>query len=448
MPNGKIAMVGLGKLGLSIAACFANAGFKVIGVDINEQFINKINKKVAPFYEPGLQKLLEKNVGKNLTASSDFNTIKEARWIFVIVPTPSNKDGSYSNAYVIEAMKSIGKVLKRTDGYKVIVLTSTVFPYTTEKIIKPLLEDVSGKKAGQDFGLCYNPEFIAVGSLIKDFLNQEMVLIGQDDDKAGREIESIYRKVTLIEPHVARMSLLNAEITKIGYNSFMTTKVTFANTIAEICQRTEGADVDQITQALGFDSRIGNKLLKGAIGYGGPCWPRDNKALLCFAKSIGYEPAFLEEVDNANLRIPHSISNVVEELANKKDIIVLLGLSYKPNTPLTVESQSIMLARILAREGFQLLLHDPMAGDVSKEDLAGYAKVRYVKSLKQCLKEGKFFILATPWEEYNKLLPKDFSKKGGGKITILDCWRSMDKSFRISNKKIRYIPWGVSNDAR
>lgn len=446
MEKGKVAFVGLGKLGLSIATCFASRGYRVFGVDINKEFVSKINSKKAPFYEPDLQELLDECVGKMLTASTDYSAINEARWIFVIVPTPSNADGSYLNTYVEAAAKSIGEMLKMSREYKVVSITSTVSPNTMTSLIKPLLEKVSGKNAGSDFGLVYNPEFIAIGSLIRDFLNQEMVLIGQDDEKAGKEIEALYLDVCTKRPNIARMSLLNAEITKVAYNSFMTTKVTFANMLAEICNRVEGADVDQITTALGLDTKIGNQCLKGGIGYGGPCWPRDNKALLQFAIKSGYSPMLPKAIDDMNLAIPYHIADTVERLADKnRDAVVILGLSYKPNTPLTVESQSVMIAKILSEKGFRLLLHNPIINREYSSEFKKFNNVQLASSLEECLSKGTVFILATPWEEYKKLSPRDFTQKGSKRVTIIDCWRSLRSKIKDGgNRNIRYIAWGVA----
>ena len=156
----------------------------------------------------------------------------------------------------------------------------------------------------------------------------------------------------------------------------------------------------------------------------------------------------LKNIDVANLRIPYSMSNAIEKLADKKDIIVILGLSYKPNTPLTVESQSVMLARILAKKGFRILLHDPMASNDSIEELTNYSNAKHVKSLEECIQAGTFFVLATPWDDYKNLLPKDFTKNGGSRITILDCWRVMKKNFKPYNKKIRYIQWGIPDETK
>ncbi|EQD34164.1 UDP-glucose 6-dehydrogenase, partial [mine drainage metagenome] len=202
-PEMTVGMVGLGKLGLSIASCFADNGFNLVGVDINEDFVRKINAGKTPFRETGLQDAISRCAGKSLKASTDFSTLDAARWIFVIVPTPSKKDGVYSNDFVIPAARSIAKVLKQSSGYKVVAITSTVFPGTMNNLIKPLLESESGKKCGRDFGLVYNPEFIAQGSLIRDFLNQEMVLIGEYDKRSGDEIAALYMKVQKTPPNIA-----------------------------------------------------------------------------------------------------------------------------------------------------------------------------------------------------------------------------------------------------
>ncbi|EQD62949.1 UDP-glucose 6-dehydrogenase [mine drainage metagenome] len=225
-----------------------------------------------------------------------------------------------------------------------------------------------------------------------------------------------------------------------AYNSFMTTKVTFANMIAEVCSRTPEADVDRITGALGMDSKVGNKLIKGSIGYGGPCWPRDNRAFLRFAQLNGYAPMLPKAVDDMNLAIPISIADAVDGMANKdKDIVVVLGLSYKPNTPLAVESQPVMLAEALAERGYNMMLHDPMVDPQSIGELGRRSNVHIAQSLDECLAKGTFFIVATPHGAYSKLSPEDF-KVGS---TVLDCWRSMDARFQTQDR-VEYVRWGIS----
>jgi UDPglucose 6-dehydrogenase len=179
----------------------------------------------------------------------------------------------------------IGKALARKNSYHLVVLSSTVMPGATEKI-RQMLEQTSGKRCGEEFGFCYNPEFIALGSVIRDMLNPDMLLIGESDERAGQILAGIYGNVCKSKPVVARMNFVNAELTKLSVNTYVTTKISYANMLAEICEKLPGADADVVTSALGLDSRIGRKYLKGALGYGGPCFPRDNVAFAALARSL------------------------------------------------------------------------------------------------------------------------------------------------------------------
>src|SRR5262249_32804959 len=190
--------------------------------------------------------------------------------------------------------EAIGRALRAKQRFHLVVLTSTVMPGTTGGPVRAALEEASGKRVGQDFGLCYGPEFIALGSVIRDFLNPDFVLIGESDLRSGAMLESLYKEVCENDPPVARMNLVNAEITKLSINSYVTTKISFANMLARICEKLPEADVDVVTAALGLDSRIGTKYLKGAVSYGGPCFPRDNRAFAALARQLD-APADLPE---------------------------------------------------------------------------------------------------------------------------------------------------------
>ncbi|HEV2390625.1 MAG TPA: nucleotide sugar dehydrogenase, partial [Nitrososphaerales archaeon] len=280
-------MVGLGKLGLCLAAVLANSGFDVTGVDVDRRKIDAVNRGESPIYEPGLAELITSG-RKSLRATSDCDAaVAESQATFVVVPTPSSASGGFSLRYVKPAMKSVGGALSHKSAYHLVVLTSTVMPGSMDETVLPVLEQSSGKKCGPDFGLCYNPEFIALGDVVKGLRNPDLVLVGESDKDAGDSISKIHARMCENPSRIERMTFLNAEVAKIAVNAFVTMKMSFANTLAEICERLPSGDVDRITQAIGRDRRIGPTYLKGAIGYGGPCFPRDNVAFATFAKKIG-----------------------------------------------------------------------------------------------------------------------------------------------------------------
>jgi len=431
----QVSVVGLGKLGLCTAGCFASKGYKVIGVDIDIEKINKINQGISPIAETGLSSLLKK-VKNNFKATQDYEeAIINSDVTFIVVATPSLADGSFSNEYLEKSVHKIGEALKKKKGYHLVVVTSTVMPQTTEKVVKYLLEKASRKVCGKDFGLAYNPEFIALGSVIHDFLNPDMILIGEVNKKDGDILEEIYKKTCDNQPQFARMSTVNAEITKISLNCYVTTKITFANSLASICEKVNGADALIVSSALGLDSRIGSKYIRPGLGFGGPCFPRDNKAFSAFARIVETQAKLAEMVDEVNadqiLRVVNKIKTIISNLKKNKDSvrIAFFGLSYKPNTPIIEDAQALNIAELLVNEGFKIRVFDPQAMEAAKSVLGD--RVKYAKDAADCLSAADLAVVAVAWEEFKKI---DF--KG---ITVLDCWHCLDKT---KGKKIEFLGKG------
>src|SRR6188472_4825091 len=340
----KISVVGLGKLGAPLAAVLASKGFDVVGVDLSQTAVEALNARKAPVEEPRLQELIDSH-GARLKATTNVDEAVTATDVtFVIVPTPSDATGRFSNAAVLSAMKSIGLALRRKDTYHLVVITSTVMPGSTGGEIRQALEQHSGRRVGSHLGLCYNPEFIALGSVVRDMLRPDMILIGESDQAAGDLLESIYAKSCDNTPAIRRMNFVNAELTKISVNTFVTTKISYANMLADICDRLPGADVDVVTQAVGTDSRIGTKYLKGAIGYGGPCFPRDNTAFASLARSLGARAELAEATDSINQYQVERVMGAVLGRLPSGGTVGILGLSYKPDTSVVEQSQGVALA--------------------------------------------------------------------------------------------------------
>lgn len=265
-----LSVFGLGKLGTTMLSCFAHKGWKVIGVDVIQDNIDAINEGRSPIFEPRVNELINGNKDKiEATTDAEYAVIN-SHASFIMVPTPSGKDGLFSTKYVEAVCGDIAKALKVKNAYHVIVITSTILMGDTERIGR-MIEDISGKKMGEDFGLAYNPEFIALGRIVMDFLNPDMVLVGESDEKTGSFLESIHNRLTDNDAEVYRMNFYNAELSKISLNAFCTLKITFANTIAEICEKLPGGDSEKVLKAIGSDSRIGTKYFRGGLGFAGPC---------------------------------------------------------------------------------------------------------------------------------------------------------------------------------
>jgi UDPglucose 6-dehydrogenase len=415
-----VTVVGLGKLGSPLAAVLASKGHNVIGVDLNAEFVSQINAGQAPVVEPQLQDLITAHRAR-LRATTDFNdAIPKSDISFIIVPTPSRPDGVFTNQYVIDAVKHIGAALSTTDRYHVVNITSTVMPGSTGGEIREALEKTSGRTVGRDVGLTYNPEFIALGSVVHDLLKPDMLLIGESDPRAGDTLSSVYASTVESNPPIQRMNWVNAEITKIAVNTYVTTKISYANMLAELCDRLAEADVDVVTSAIGKDSRIGTKYLKGALGYGGPCFPRDNKAFAALAHSLGAPADIAVATDVINRRQIDRVLQAVQGLAAKGAIVAVLGMSYKPNTPVVEESQGVMIAQRLASSGFQVVVYDPFALHNTTALLQDEAIP--MQSASDAVRAADVVVIAVPSPEYADI-PAEVYLEGGRRRTVLDCWR-------------------------
>jgi UDPglucose 6-dehydrogenase len=433
-----ISIIGLGRLGSPWAAVLASKGHRVIGVDVNPAAVAAINGGQAPVRETGLEELIAANRAR-LTASADIAlAIRETQITFIVVATPSNAQGAFSLQYVRPAVESIGQALRDKETYHLVVLTSTVMPGDTDRNVRPWLEAQSGKRCGPEgaLGLCYNPEFIALGSVIRDMRTPDMVLIGESDVRAGDMLAGLYQSVCENSPHMARMNFINAEITKLAVNTFVTTKISYANMLARLCERLEGANVDAVTTALGADSRIGRKYLMGAVSYGGPCFPRDNLALQTLAAQLG-APAMLAEathlMNQAQVRL---LTDLVMSLKPRQ--VAILGLAYKTNTDVCEHSFGVALAKSLLSAGAGVAVYDPAAIVNARLELG--EQVVYAGSAGECSRSADVVVIATPWDEFLRLEPSDL-KSDPPKPVIVDCWRILDA--RRFESVATVLPGGV-----
>lgn len=420
-----ISVIGLGKLGSPLAACLAEKGFNVIGVDLNAAYVERINEGHAPVQEPGLEDMIQRNHAR-LSATTDYETaIADTEATFIIVPTPSNSDGVFSLRYIVDACKGIGRALSRKASYHLVVITSTVMPGSTGGEIRETLEKYAGKRCGDDFGLCYSPEFIALGSVIHDLLAPDFVLIGESDERAGDVLVSIYRQLCGDHPAVARMNFINAELAKISVNTFVTTKISYANMLAEICERLPGADVEVVTAAIGLDKRIGARYLRGATGYGGPCFPRDNVAFGRLAHLIGANADIAHATDQINRRQAERLVERLTARLNAGATVAVLGLAYKPDTNVIEESQGIMLVRNLLAKGYAVLAYDPLAMENARAVLGD--NVIYISSAQECVQRADAVVIAIPCQEFETLSPNDVKRDRPYKLIVLDTWRVLDR---------------------
>jgi UDPglucose 6-dehydrogenase len=375
----------------------------------------------APLKETGLEEMIQAN-RERLSATVNYEeAVLGTDATFIIVPTPSDPDGTFSLRNVMIAAEKIGAALRKKQGWHLVVLSSTVMPGSTGGKLLPALEEYSGKKCGEGFGLCYNPEFIALGSVIRDMLNPDMILIGESDERSGEILERFYTGVCDSNPHIRRMNHVNAELTKISVNTFVTTKISYANMLAQVCETLPGADVDVVTSAIGCDSRIGQKYLKGALGYGGPCFPRDNLAFSALARANGVPPILAEATHQLNQSQAPRLAKWILARLPEGGTVGVMGLSYKPNTEVIEESQGLALAKHLLSVGVPVIVYDPAAMENAQPQLVG--NVTFATSAADCARQADVLAITTPWAEFREISPEDFKRHG----TVLDCWRMLDK---------------------
>ncbi|MGZ4357346.1 MAG: UDP-glucose dehydrogenase family protein [Gaiellaceae bacterium] len=415
-----LAVIGLGKLGSPMVACLASKGFEVIGVDVDEARVSAVAEGRAPVFEPGLEELLAANSARIATTTDVREAVSRADVTFIVVATPSDDHGGFSLRYVQPVCEAIGAALRDRESYHTVVLTSTVMPGSTGGPVRSVLEEASGKRCGVDFGLCYSPEFIALGSVIRDFMNPDFLLVGESDSRAGALLADVYARVCDNGAPVARMNFVNAELAKISVNTFVTTKIAFANMLARVCERLPEADVDVVTAALGMDSRIGPKYLRGAISYGGPCFPRDNLAFAALAREIG-APAFVAEAtDRLNRDGIERLAALVQEHLPTNGTAAVLGLSYKPETDVVEESPGLLLAQALAAADMSVLVYDPAALANAEHKLG--AAVAYAQSAEEAIRAADVVVLTTAWTQFRMLKPETFEREGAPPV-VIDCWR-------------------------
>ncbi|PAV13767.1 UDP-glucose 6-dehydrogenase [Methanosarcina spelaei] len=395
----KISVIGSGYVGSVTAACFAEVGHEVVCVDIDKKKMDQINAGISPIYEEGLEELLQKYAGKSLTATTDYEyAITNTDISFICVGTPSAEDGSIDLSIVRAATASIGAVLAKKEGYHVVVVKSTVVPETTEKFVLPILEEISGKIAGKDFGVAMNPEFLREGKAVYDFMHPDKIVVGAIDKKSGDLVSELYRT---FKCEVTRTSLSTAEMIKYANNSLLATKISFANEIGNICKRLN-VDTYEVMEAVGKDSRISPRFLNSGAGFGGSCFPKDVKALIGKAKEIGYSPDLLESVIAVNEKQPILMTEILQKkigsLAGKK--IAVLGLAFKNDTDDIRESRAIPVIAELLRLGTEISAYDPMATENMKRI---FPTIEYSEKAKDALKSADACLVMTEWDEFKQL---------------------------------------------
>ena len=397
----KISVIGTGYVGLVSGTCFAETGNSVICVDIDENKVERLNRKECTIYEPGLELLLERNINQGrLSFTTDLEyAIDNTDIVFLALPTPPGGDGAADLSYVLGMAEKLGAIIKE---YKVIVDKSTV-PVGTADLVAAAIS----KNASVDFDVVSNPEFLREGVAVDDFMKPDRVVIGTSSEKAKKIMERLYKPYVMSGNPLVFMDVRSAELTKYAANSFLATKISFMNEIANVCERT-GANVDMIRKGMGSDERIGKRFLFAGIGYGGSCFPKDVQALERTAKDHDYDFKILNAVMDVNANQKQLFFNRVKYafqggIKGKKAAI--WGLAFKPNTDDIREAPALEIITNLLAEGCKVAAYDPEAmGNV--EGVFG-DKVTYCKSMYEATENADFLIVATEWSVFRT---PDFEK--------------------------------------
>lgn len=397
-----ISVFGLGKLGACIAATLAERGFHVLGVDIDPEKVRRVNAGLPPVDEPLLAETISAGRSR-LRATLDPQEAVATDASFFIPPSPSLPDGSFSNEYLLKAMHPLAKCVRDANkkGH-LFVVSSTTTPGAVRKVIIPMLEKETGWNCPRDFGVCYNPEFIALGNVIRGLLEPDLVLIGESDPERGALLEGLYKQYNRNHPVIARMSITSAELAKISVNSFITMKISFTNQLRLIAEKYSDANIGDILNAVGSDSRIGQKYLRPGLSYGGPCFPRDNRLVAYAANQVGLEAPLALASDRVNELTKEKLLEQVRALASPGDAIAIFGMAYKPDTHITEESAGLYLSQKLKHLGYRVLVHDFVANPTNSPSLIEFEVIGNLESM-SARKEIRVAVICSPSPEYRDL---------------------------------------------
>jgi UDPglucose 6-dehydrogenase len=436
----------LGYVGLATAICLAKKGHHVIGIDPDMEKVKTVNSGRAPFFEPQFDRYLEDAVRrKTLAATQGPIANTESAIAYITVGTPSKPGGSIDLAYVETAARDVGRALRKSLSYQLVVVKSTVIPGTARKVVRPIIEKESGKRCGKAFGLCSNPEFLREGHAIHDTFRPDRIIIGSEDHEAIRKLEDFY-----LDFHKPRIPPLikttheNAELIKYANNAFLATKVSFINTIASIAERIPRVDVTVVARGIGLDPRVGAEFLNAGLGYGGSCLPKDLAALISLCRSLDYEPELLEAVAVVNrgqlLKAVEWAFRKLKLLRGKR--VAILGLAFKPNTNDMRDAVSIRIVRSLLEKGARIVVYDPKALKTAKRIFSG--PVEYADSAKECLKDADGAILVTEWEEFKRITPQQFRKLMRNPL-VYDGRRIYDP-YAMANGGVDFVAIGLADE--
>jgi UDPglucose 6-dehydrogenase len=404
-----VGMVGLGYVGLTTAACFVSKGVRVVGVDVLKERVSSLSKGIVPIREDGVELLIRRGLKSGLISFHDnYESLDDSDIAFLSVGTPGLPSGAIDTRHVEAAAAAVGSRLKQMGAYPVVVVKSTVTPSTTLTKVLPVLERESGLKCGKGFGLATNPEFLREGKALWDMMHPDAVVIGRVDEPAVRIVKSLYRAVYSKMPPFLVTDAVNAEFVKYGTNSIRAVQLSFINTLADMCARVEGAQVEEVMKGILLVARIDKRYSRAGLGFAGSCLPKDTKALVSLARSLGVNYSLLDAAVKVNE------GQADEAIAMAKDLIgpmvgrriAVLGLTFKADTDDTRESVGIRLANKLSGMGADVSAYDPGY----RADMHHGQSFSLAKGVEDCLRGADCCIVTNEWKEFKELTPQTFRR--------------------------------------
>jgi nucleotide sugar dehydrogenase len=413
-----VSILGTGFIGLCSAACFADKDIRVLASTHNERKAAIINEGKAPFFEAGLQEMMDdikKNNPELLQCLTDpVKAVMETDISMITQGTPMREDKSIDLSFIESTAREIGEALKKKEEYHLVVVRSTVVPGTTRNLVSKIINEVSGKEPGKDYGLCMQPEFLAEGRSIEDTLHPDRIVIGEFDEKSGAMLQEFYEYFYgdhLENCPILRMNLESAELVKYGNNCLLSTKISYANEFANFAELVPNVDIVQVMKGVGLDYRLNHRFLGAGVGFGGACFHKDVNAIKAWSKSRGYQSRLLEAVlginDDQAIHMVDIAEKLAGKLANRK--VSLLGLSFKPGTDDMRGAASIRVVNELRKRGVTNIVgYDPKALKTAEMEFGN--KIHYANSIEEALKDSECALLITEWKELKDLTPDDFKK--------------------------------------
>ena len=422
MKNPVISIVGLGFVGLSLAVASAKKKIDTYGIEINEKKLRKLRSGKSDFYEPKLENYLKESLNrKKLFLTNDLKDVLKTDITFLTLGTPSKNDGQIDLSQLKKVSSELSRILKRKKSKHTIVVKSTVIPTTTSSVISPLFKKL------KNVVVIVNPEFLREGNALNDLFMPHLIVIGESKRNDSKILENYYKKFYKKLPEVLKIDLTSAEMIKYSNNAFLATKISFINTIANICQNLPSVDVKKIAYAIGKDPRIGPQFLNAGPGFGGSCLPKDLSALIKFSGKFEKTNELLKTVKQVNQLQPFKILQILQKMnllkSNYK--ISILGVAFKKNTDDLREAVSIKIVKRLLKKGLKVSVHDPMAIENFKKIFG--RKITYHSKVNDCIKNSDCCLILTEWDEYRKLQSSLF-KKYMKKTNLIDARRVLEPS--------------------